>query len=81
MGAMSNGSKVAYPKCFTKTKIVKATTTPLFDERYGLIGILCFNIDIDRINNLNAKERTEFFSRYTETIGDTPEFEKVNAPN
>lgn len=78
--AMESGSKVAYPKQFLQTKKVKATTTPLYDERYGLIGILCFNIDVEAITKLDADGRAVFFENYTKTEGETPPFEKDSAP-
>ena len=81
LGAFDAGSKVAYPKQFTSTKKVKATTTPLYDSRYGLIGILCFNIDVDAILGLKTKSQKErFFRQYVATYGETPEFEKEDAP-
>ena len=79
--AMESGNKVAYPKQFDKTKQVKATTTPIYCEKYGLIGILCFNIDRDAIAALDADGIETFFTNYTATWGETPEFEKDDAPD
>jgi predicted transcriptional regulator YheO len=74
--AMNSGSKVSYPKQFHKTKQVKATTTPLYSDKYGLIGILCVNIDIDSVLRLDARGRERFFENYLKTSGYTPRFEK-----
>lgn len=78
---LEQGSHVAYKKWFLKTKQVKATTTPLFDERYGLIGLLCVNIDIDVINAMTDSEKEDFFEAYTQTSGITPEYERDDAPS
>lgn len=76
MQAMTSGSKVSYWKQFNKTKKVKATTIPLYHEKYGLIAILCINIDIDAIQSLKPKNKDEFFRNYIKNSGETPEFEK-----
>lgn len=78
--AMESGSKVAYPKQFTQGKKVKATTTPLYDDGYGLIGILCFNIDIETVGALDEDGKRNFFANYMQTQGETPEFEREEAP-
>lgn len=74
--AMDSGSKVSYLKQFHSTKEVKATTTPLYHEKYGLIGILCVNIDIDSVLRLDKKGRDIFFQNYIRNSGYTPRFEK-----
>ena len=74
--AMHSGSKVSYLKQFHRTKQVKATTTPLFNEKYGLIGIICVNIDIDSVQRLDKKGRDNFFKDYLKHSGYTPEFER-----
>jgi hypothetical protein len=78
--ALESGSHVAYRKWFSKTKRVKATTTPLFDEEFGLVGLLCVNIDIDSIKQMNANDLRNLVERYTQTFGETPDFEKEDAP-
>ena len=78
--AFRTGSKVAYPKQFTTSHSVKATTTPLYHHRYGLIGILCFNIDVEAIASLSLEEQTKVLDAYMRTTGETPEFEKEDAP-
>ena len=74
--AMQSGSKVNYLKKFHKTTYVKATTTPLHSDKYGLIGILCVNIDIDSVLRLDEKGRERFFENYLKNSGYTPSFEK-----
>jgi len=74
--AMEGGSKVSYFKQFNKEKNVKATTIPFYHEKYGLIGILCINIDIDSINQLDDRGKEDFFKKYIKNSGHTPDFEK-----
>lgn len=74
--AMQSGSKLSYLKQFHRTKQVKATTTPLYHPKYGLIGILCVNIDIDSVLQLDDKGRDRFFENYVKNSGYTPRFEK-----
>ncbi len=78
---LKEGNKVAYPKKFTKSKNVKATTTPLYHEQLGLIGILCFNIDINKVKKLDSLGLAEFIENYIKTTGTTPKFEMDNAPD
>ncbi len=78
---LEQGSHVAYKKWFFKTKQLKATTTPLFDEQYGLIGLLCFNIDIDAIQTMTDSDKESFFEAYLKTPGKTPDYERDDAPS
>ena len=73
---ITEGSKIAYPKQFNKTKQVKATTIPILHPRYGLIAILCINIDKERIENFSKKEKVSLLNNYLKTTGETPEYEK-----
>jgi hypothetical protein len=74
--ALEAGSKVAYLKRFATGKRVKATTTPVFDDRYGLVGVLCCNIDLDAIESLSPSECELFLKNYCTYRGATPDFEK-----
>jgi predicted transcriptional regulator YheO len=78
--ALNIDNKAAYPKYLYQDKLVKATTTPLFDDQHGLIGLLCFNIDVNAVNGLGEQERQAFFDNYTRTSGEPPEFERDEAP-
>lgn len=75
MEAMEGGSKIAYKKTFTQTKVVKATTTPIHDDLYGLVGILCLNIDIEALDRFDEHQRAEFFENFKRNTGKTPAFE------
>jgi predicted transcriptional regulator YheO len=74
--AMEGGSKVSYLKQFGRTKRVKASTIPLYHDQYGLIGILCVNIDIDAVNSLKDDALRTFFANYVSNSGITPDFER-----
>lgn len=74
--AIQGGGKVSYLKQFHRSKQVKATTTPIYHEQYGLVGILCLNIDIDAVLSLDEKDRAEFFDSYVKNSGETPKFER-----
>jgi predicted transcriptional regulator YheO len=74
--AMKGEGKVSYLKQFDRTSRVKATTTPLYHDVYGLVGILCVNIDIDTVNALDDAGLRRFREKYVENTGVTPAFEK-----
>ena len=76
MNAMQQGGKIAYYKQFNKTKNVKATTTPFYDPKFGLVAILCTNVDIDAIEAFDDAASEKFFKNYTANTGVTPDFEK-----
>jgi predicted transcriptional regulator YheO len=73
---ISEGSKISYPKQFNKTKQVKATTIPIQHPRYGLIAILCINIDKERIEKFTEQEKETLINNYIKTVGETPDYEK-----
>jgi hypothetical protein len=72
---MHCNGRVAYLKQFNGSKYVKATTTPLYDQKYGLIAILCINIDIDAVQAIKGQPQ-EFFEMYVRNSGTTPGFEQ-----
>ena len=73
---INEGSKISYPKQFNKTKQVKATTIPIQHPRYGLIAILCINIDKERIEKFSQQEKETLINNYIKTVGETPDYEK-----
>ena len=73
--AMEGGSKIAYLKKFTRTNAVKATTTPIYDDLYGLVGILCLNIDIEAAEKLDQQQLNQFYESFKRHTGQTPAFE------
>lgn len=64
--AFEGDGKIGYIKEFKNGRKVKATTTPVFHHRYGLVGIVCINIDIEKISTLSDREKSAFFDRYME---------------
>lgn len=76
ISALDSDGKVAYFKQFDKDKKVKATTTPFYDPKYGLISILCVNIDIDNMLAMKKSEINKFIESFVANSGITPDFEK-----
>jgi predicted transcriptional regulator YheO len=74
--SLETGDMVAYRKQFEADKFVKATTIPIWDRKYGLVGIFCMNIDIDQIQQLDGEGIKDFIQNYIYNTGRTPEFEK-----
>lgn len=74
--AREAGEKVSYIKRFNKDKYVKATTTFIDDETYGMVGIMCINIDIDAVAALTDKQKVCFFKNYMKHSGKTLKFEE-----
>jgi hypothetical protein len=73
--SLQSGGKVAYRKQFELNKFVKATTTPIWDGKYGLVGMFCINIDITQIERLDEEGIKRFIQNYIHNTGLTPEFE------
>ena len=69
--AFEGRGKVSYEKEFKNGTIVKATTTPIFDSRYGLVGILCINIDIDAVKETLENNPQDFLGNYCNILTDT----------
>jgi len=74
--SLEHGDKVAYRKQFEKNKFLKATTIPIRDSKYGLVGMFCINIDITQIARLDDEGMKGLIQNYIHNTGLTPEFEK-----
>lgn len=74
--AMETGGKIAYKKTLHKWKDVKATTTPFYDYKFGLVAILCVNIDIDYLSKIDEAGALQIIEAYSTNSGYTPDFEK-----
>jgi predicted transcriptional regulator YheO len=74
--SIESGDKVAYRKQFESDKFVKATTIPIWDGKYGLVGMFCINIFITQIEQLDEKGIKDFIQNYIHNTGRTPEFER-----
>lgn len=64
----------SYPKELLPGKTVKATTTPIFHPRYGLVAIMCINIDVDAVSALDKKGIENFIEKFIATDGLVPPF-------
>lgn len=42
-------SFISYPLKLKDGRDIKSSTVPLFDDRYGLVGFICINIDISKL--------------------------------
>ncbi len=76
LGTFENGSKIGYEKQFTEDKKVKATTIPICDEAFGLVGLLCLNIDVHKLQSVPRSELAQIINQLTEIYTATPDFEK-----
>lgn len=74
--SIESGDKVAYKKQFESDKFVKATTIPIWDGKYGLVGMFCINIFITQIEQLDEQGIKGFLQNYIHNSGRTPEFER-----
>lgn len=52
---------VSYPLSLKDGRPVKSTTIPLFHEVYGLIGFICINIDVSKMDKVKNPEMIERF--------------------
>lgn len=62
---MRGTSYISYPLALKDGRAVKSTTIPIFDERYGLIGFICINIDISRLKDMNPDAVNSFVRAVT----------------
>jgi predicted transcriptional regulator YheO len=58
-------SYVSYPLTLKDGRQIKSSTIPLFDETYGLVGFICMNIDISK---LDAKDHPEEIASFIESF-------------
>lgn len=60
---------IAYPLKLKDGRNVKSTTIPLFDDTFGLVGFICLNVDISRLDATNEPRAvTNFVDRFKETL-------------
>lgn len=64
---MRGASYISYPLTLKDGRAVKSTTIPIFDERYGLIGFICINIDISRLKDMSPAAVNNFVRAVTKT--------------
>ena len=61
-------SFVNYALTLKDGRQVKSTTIPIFHETYGLIGFVCINIDISKLDNKNAAYVDHFVDHLKATV-------------
>ena len=52
-GQGSSGSFVSYPLALKDGRSVKSTTIPIFHATFGLVGFICINVDISKLDKRN----------------------------
>lgn len=55
---------VSYPLKLKDGRSIKSTTIPIFDETYGLIGFICLNIDISKLDRNNPEAVAAFVDSF-----------------
>ena len=59
-----NASFVAYPLTLKDGRAIKSTTVPLFSETYGLVGFICLNVDISKMDMSDPKAVAAFIDAF-----------------
>jgi predicted transcriptional regulator YheO len=59
------GSYVSYELTLNDGRRIKATTIPLYNTKYGLIGFICLNIDISRLSMEDPTYLNMFLTNFT----------------
>lgn len=64
---LRGSSYISYPLTAKGGRAVKSSTVPLFDERYGLIGFICINIDISKVRSADRAAVNSFIQALIRT--------------
>jgi predicted transcriptional regulator YheO len=64
---LRGSSYISYPLAAKDGRAVKSSTVPLFDERYGLIGFICINIDISKVRSADRAAVNSFIQALIRT--------------
>lgn len=59
-------SYVSYGLTLKDGRNIKSSTIPLYDDRYGLIGFICLNIDTSKLTSGNDKDIAQFIEHFTQ---------------
>lgn len=62
---MRGTSYISYSLTLKDGRAIKSTMIPIFDERYGLIGLICINIDISRLKDMHPDAVSSFVRAVT----------------
>jgi predicted transcriptional regulator YheO len=60
---------VAYGLKLKDGREIKSSTIPLFDDSYGLVGFICLNIDISKLDNSNPDAISSLISNFKSVNG------------
>jgi predicted transcriptional regulator YheO len=66
---------VSYPLTLKDGRAVKSTTIPLFHEVYGLVGFICINIDISKMDKM---KNPEMIDRFVENFKSTSQNDAIS---
>lgn len=87
---LRGNSYISYPLTAKDGRAVKSSTTPIFDDRYGLIGFICMNIDISKLRGgdqaavnsfIQALIKTEVQPKITEMVDNSKrEIQTISHP-
>lgn len=64
-------SYISYGLTLKDGRKIKSSTIPLYDERYGLIGFICLNIDISDITSGNEEAIAKFIQNFSRVSRNT----------
>jgi predicted transcriptional regulator YheO len=68
-------SFISYPLKLKDGRQIKSSTVPLFDERYGLVGFICMNIDTAK---LDVKSNPEAIATFIENFKQVSSNNKIS---
>lgn len=58
---------VSYPLKLKDGRAVKSTTVPIYDKKYGLVALICMNIDISKLSTKDAKAIDSMITNLVQT--------------
>lgn len=59
---------VSYPLTLKDGRQIKSTTIPIFHEVYGLIGFICINVDVSKLDPKHEQDLNRFIDSFKSTV-------------